>query len=167
MPPDFARADALRARLDGAPVDHARFTGPPVDVKDWTPEELGVVWGALHRAARFGHDDIARRALASTLLEQVTQACLAPLLAGEAFLDALDAAGEYNGEWEYVVACLACLQGEVPAGTAAQARRILGKPRAGPSGITRRICWRAWPAGMRLRCSCSRCRSATRAIRCR
>ncbi|WP_308923307.1 DUF4132 domain-containing protein [Janthinobacterium sp. J1-1] len=127
MPPDFARADALRARLDGAPVDHARFTGPPVDVKDWTPEELGVVWGALHRAARFGHDDIARRALASTLLEQVTQACLAPLLAGEAFLDALDAAGEYNGEWEYVVACLACLQGEVPAGTAAQARRILGE----------------------------------------
>ena len=128
MQPDVsARADALRARLDGAAVDHARFAGPPVDLADWTPEELGVIWGALHRAARFGHDDLARFKLAHTLLEQVNQAGLAPLLQGSAFLDALDAAGDYHGEWEYVVACLACLHGEAPAGTAAQARRILGE----------------------------------------
>ena len=126
MPIESARATALRARLEGAAVDHARFTGPPVDLTDWTPEELGVVWGALHRAARFGHDDTERFKLGRILLEQVTGANLAPLLAGDQFLDALDAAGEYNGEWEYVLACLACLQGEVPAGTAAQARRILG-----------------------------------------
>ena len=128
MRSESARADALRERLDGGAVDHARFTGPPVELADWTPEELGAIWGALHRAARFGHDDIARRALASGLLEQVTQAGLAPILASADFLDALDAAGDYNGEWEYVVACLACLQGEAPAGTAAQARRILGEP---------------------------------------
>lgn len=128
MQPDVsARADALRARLDGAVVDHARFTGPPVALADWTPEELGVIWGALHRAARFGHDDLARFKLAHTLLEQVNQAGLAPLLQGSAFFDALDAAGDYHGEWEYVVACLACLHGEAPAGTAAQARRILGE----------------------------------------
>jgi len=126
MPADSIRATALRARLDGAAVDHARFTGPPVDLTDWTPEELGVVWGALHRAARFGHDDIERFKLGRILLEQVTGANLAPLLAGDQFLDALDAAGDYNGEWEYVIGCLACLQGEVPAGTAAQALRILG-----------------------------------------
>ncbi|EZP38444.1 hypothetical protein BW37_02829 [Janthinobacterium lividum] len=122
-----SRAAALRARLEGAAVDHARFTGPPVDFNDWTPEELGAIWGALHRAARFGHDDIARLNLARTLLEQVTEAGLAPQLAGAVFLDALDAAAEYNGEWEYVIGCLACLQGEAPAGTAAQARRILGE----------------------------------------
>lgn len=127
MPAESIRATALRARLDGAAVDHARFTGPPVDLTDWTPEELGVVWGALHRAARFGHDDTERFKLGRILLEQVTGANLAPLLAGDQFLDALDAAGEYNGEWEYVLACLACLQGEIPAGTAAQARRILGE----------------------------------------
>ena len=127
MPAESIRATALRARLDGAAVDHARFTGPPVDLTDWTPEELGVVWGALHRAARFGHDDTERFKLGRILLEQVTGANLAPLLAGDQFLDALDAAGDYNGEWEYVLACLACLQGEVPAGTAAQARRILGE----------------------------------------
>lgn len=127
MPTDSIRATALRARLDGVAVDHARFTGPPVDLTHWTPEELGVIWGALHRAASFGHDDIERFKLGRILLEQVTGANLAPLLAGDQFLDALDAAGEYNGEWEYVVACLACLHGEAPAGTAAQARRILGK----------------------------------------
>ena len=122
-----SRAAALRARLEGAAVDHARFAGPPVDFNDWTPEELGAIWGALHRAARFSHDDIARLNLARTLLEQVTEAGLAPQLAGAVFLDALDAAAEYNGEWEYVIGCLACLQGEAPAGTAAQARRILGE----------------------------------------
>ena len=122
-----SRAAALRTRLEGAAVDHARFTGPPVDFNDWTPEELGAIWGALHRAARFGHDDIARLTLARTLLEQLTEAGLAPRLAGAVFLDALDAAAEYNGEWEYVIGCLACLQGEAPAGTAAQARRILGE----------------------------------------
>ena len=122
-----SRAAALRTRLEGAAVDHARFTGPPVDFNDWTPEELGAIWGALHRAARFGHDDIARLNLARTLLEQLTEAGLAPRLAGAVFLDALDAAAEYNGEWEYVIGCLACLQGEAPAGTAAQARRILGE----------------------------------------
>ncbi|MGX9775587.1 DUF4132 domain-containing protein [Janthinobacterium aestuarii] len=122
-----SRAAALRARLEGAAIDHARFTGPPVDFNDWTPEELGAIWGALHRAARFGHDDIARLNLARTLLEQLTEAGLAPQLAGAVFLDALDAAAEYNGEWEYVIGCLACLQGEAPAGTAAQARRILGE----------------------------------------
>lgn len=122
-----SRAAALRARLEGAAVDHARFAGPPVDFNGWTPEELGAIWGALHRAARFGHDDIARLNLARTLLEQVTEAGLAPRLAGAVFLDALDAAAEYNGEWEYVIGCLACLQGEAPAGTAAQARRILGE----------------------------------------
>ncbi|WFR79957.1 DUF4132 domain-containing protein [Janthinobacterium rivuli] len=122
-----SRAAALRARLEGTAVDHARFTGPPVDFNDWTPEELGAVWGALHRAARFGHDDVARFNLAHTLLEQVTEAGLAPLLAGAMFLDALDAAADYNREWEYVIGCLACLQGEAPAGTAAQARRILGE----------------------------------------
>ncbi|WP_051959262.1 DUF4132 domain-containing protein [Janthinobacterium sp. RA13] len=122
-----SRATALRERLEGAAVDHARFTGPPVDFNDWTPEELGAVWGALHRAARFGHDDVARFNLAHTLLEQVTEAGLAPLLAGAMFLDALDAAADYNWEWEYVIGCLACLQGEAPAGTAAQARRILGE----------------------------------------
>ncbi|OYO31645.1 DUF4132 domain-containing protein [Janthinobacterium sp. PC23-8] len=127
MPPDSTRATALRARLEGALVDHARFTGPPVDFTDWTPEELGVVWGALHRAASFGHDDIARFKLGRTLLEQVSEAGLAPLLAGDLFLDALDAAGDDNGEWEYVIGCVACLQGEAPAGTAAQARRILGE----------------------------------------
>lgn len=126
MPAESIRATALRARLDGAAVNHARFTGPPVDLTDWTPEELGVVWGALHRAARFGHDDTERFKLGRILLEQVTGANLAPLLAGDQFLDALDAAGDYNGEWEYVIGCLACLQGEVPAGTAAQALRILG-----------------------------------------
>lgn len=120
------RAAALRARLDGGFVEHARFTGPPVDFNDWTPEELGAIWGALHRAARFGHDDIARFNLARTLLEQVTEAGLAPLLAGAVFLDALDAAADYNLEWAYVIGCLACLQGAAPAGTAAQARRILG-----------------------------------------
>lgn len=122
-----SRAAALRARLEGAAVDHARFAGPPVDFNDWTPEELGAIWGALHRAARFGHDDIARLNLARTLLEQVTEAGLAPQLAGAVFLDALDAAAEYNGEWEYVIGCLTCLQGEAPAGTAVQARRILGE----------------------------------------
>lgn len=122
-----SRAAALRARLEGAAVDHARFTGPPVDFNDWTPEELGAIWGALHRAARFGHDDIARFNLAHTLLEQLTATGLAPLLAGAVFLDALDAAADYNREWEYVIGCLACLQGEAPAGTAAQARRILGE----------------------------------------
>lgn len=127
MPLDSTRATSLRARLDGAAVDHASFTGPPVDLTDWTPQELGVVWGALHRAASFGHDDIERFKLGRILLEQVTGAKLAPLLTGDQFLDALDAAGDYNGEWEYVLACLACLQGEVPAGTAAQARRILGE----------------------------------------
>lgn len=127
MPAESTRATALRARLNGGLVDHARFTGPPVDLSGWTPEELGVVWGALHRAASFGHDDIERFKLGRMLQEQVTEANLAPLLAGDQFLDALDAAGDYNGEWEYVVACLACLHGEVPAGTAAQARRILGE----------------------------------------
>ena len=122
-----SRAAALRARLEGTAVDHARFTGPPVDFNGWTPEELGAIWGALHRAARFGHDDVARFNLAHTLLEQVTGAGLAPLLAGAMFLDALDAAADYNWEWEYVIGCLACLQGEAPAGTAAQARRILGE----------------------------------------
>ncbi len=126
MPAESIRATALRARLDGAAVNHARFTGPPVDLTDWTPEELGVVWGALHRAARFGHDDTERFKLGRILLEQVTGANLAPLLAGDQFLDALDAADDYNGEWEYVIGCLACLQGEVPAGTATQALRILG-----------------------------------------
>ncbi|MGK5026983.1 DUF4132 domain-containing protein [Janthinobacterium sp. RB2R34] len=123
-----ARASALRARLDGAPVDHARFTGPPVDLDGWTPEELGVIWGALHRADGFGHDDPERRALASRLLAQAARAGLAPVLAGAVFLDALDAAGDHHWQWEYAIACLACLQGEVPAGTAAQARRILGEP---------------------------------------
>lgn len=127
MPSESTRAAALRARLDGGFVEHVRFTGPPVDFKDWAPEELGAIWGALHRAARFGHDDIARFNLAHTLLEQVTEAGLAPLLAGAVFLDALDAAADYNREWEYVIGCLACLQGEAPAGTAAQARRILGE----------------------------------------
>ena len=127
MSSESARAIALRTRLDGAAVDHARFTGPPVDLSDWAPEELGVIWGALHRAARFSHDDLARFKLAHTLLEQVTRAGLAPLLAGAAFLDALDAAGDHTGEWDYVVACLACLQGEAPAGAAALARRILGE----------------------------------------
>ncbi|STQ94279.1 Uncharacterised protein [Janthinobacterium lividum] len=122
-----SRAAALRTRLEGAAVDHARFTGPPVDFNDWTPEELGAIWGALHRAARFGHDDIARLNLAHTLLEQLTEAGLAPRLAGAVFLDALDAAAEYNGEWEYVIGCLASLQGEAPAGTEVQARRILGE----------------------------------------
>ena len=126
MPSESTRAAALRARLDGGFVEHARFTGPPVDFNDWAPEELGAIWGALHRAARFGHDDIARFNLAHTLLEQVTETGLAPLLAGAVFLDALDAAGDYNREWEYVIGCLACLQGDAPAGTAAQARRILG-----------------------------------------
>ena len=134
-----SRAAALGARLEGAAVDHARFAGPPVDFNDWTPEELGAIWGALHRAARFGHDDIARLNLARTLLEQVTEAGLAPRLAGAVFLDALDAAADYNGEWEYVIGCLACLQGEAPAGTAAQARRILGET----SGWTERP-YQAW-----------------------
>ena len=122
-----ARASALRARLDGAPVDHARFTGPPVDLEGWAPEELGVIWGALHRADSFGHGDPERRALASRLLAQAARAGLAPVLAGAAFLDALDAAGDHHWQWEYAIGCLACLQGEVPAGTAAQARRILGE----------------------------------------
>lgn len=136
MRSESARAAALRERLDGAAVDHARFTGPPVDLDEWAAEELGAIWGALHRAARFGHDDLARFKLAHTLLDQVSQAGLAPLLQGSAFLDALDAAGDYHGEWEYVVACLACLQGEMPAGTAAQARRILGEA----SGWAERPC---------------------------
>lgn len=127
MPSESARAAALRARLDGGFVEHARFTGPPVDFSDWTPEELGAIWGALHRAARFGHDDTARRELATTLLAQASSMNLAPALAGDMFLDALDAAGDYNREWEYVIGCLACLHGEAPAGTAGQARRILGK----------------------------------------
>ncbi|MDN2679097.1 DUF4132 domain-containing protein [Janthinobacterium sp. SUN033] len=127
MPSETTRAAALRVRLDGGFVEHARFTGPPVDFNDWTPEELGAIWGALHRAARFGHDDTARRELATALLAQATSMNLAPALAGAMFLDALDAAGDYNREWEYVIGCLACLQGEAPAGTAGQARRILGK----------------------------------------
>ena len=45
MPAESTRATALRARLDGGLVDHARFTGPPVDLTGWTPEELGMVWG--------------------------------------------------------------------------------------------------------------------------
>lgn len=126
MPPDFARADALRARLDGALVDHARFTGPPVDLKDWTPEELGVVWGALHRASSFGHDDPARRALAVALLEQATGMNLAPALAGDIFLDALDAARVHD--WDYAIGCLACLHGEAPEGSAQLALRILDEP---------------------------------------
>lgn len=122
------RASALRARLDGEPVDHARFTGPPVDIADWTPAELGTVWGALHRAARFGHDDVARRAMAASLLAQIERAGLAPVLEGDTLVDALDAAGEHKMEWDYAIGCLACLQGAPPDGTAAQARRILGEP---------------------------------------
>ncbi len=127
MPPDFARADALRARLDGAPVDHAHFTGPPVDFTGWTPEELGVVWGALHRASGFGHDDPARRALALALLEQATGMNLAPALAGDIFLDALDAARVHD--WDYAIGCLACLHGEAPEGSAQLALRILDEPK--------------------------------------
>ncbi len=127
MPPDSSRATGLRARLEGAQVDHARFTGPPVDFTDWTPEELGVVWGALHRACGFGHGDPERRALASTLLEQVASLNLAPALAGELFLDALDAARVHD--WDYAIACLACLHGAPPEGSARLALRILGEPK--------------------------------------
>ncbi|OBV39464.1 protein of unknown function (DUF4132) [Janthinobacterium psychrotolerans] len=125
MPLDSTRAAALRARLEGAPVDHARFTGPPVDVTGWTPQELGVVWGALHRAAGFGHGDPERRALAMTLLEQVASLDLAPALEGEVFLDALAAA--HVRDWDYAVGCLACLHGAPPAGSAPLALRILGE----------------------------------------
>ena len=114
MPSETTRAAALRVRLDGGFVEHARFTGPPVDFKDWAPEELGAIWGALHRAARFGHDDPARRELAMALLAQATSMNLAPALAGDMFLDALDAAGVHD--WDYAIGCLACLHGEVPEG---------------------------------------------------
>ena len=125
MPLDSTRAAALRARLEGAPVDHARFTGPPVDVTGWTPQELGVVWGALHRAAGFGHGDPERRALAMTLLEQVASLDLAPALEGEVFLDALAAA--HVRDWDYAVGCLACLHGAPPEGSAPLAEHILGE----------------------------------------
>ena len=122
-----SRTIALRARLEGEPVDHARFTGPPVDIAEWTPEELGTVWGALHRATSFGHDDAARRAMAASLLAQIDRAGLAPVLEADTLIDALDAAGEHSIEWDYAIGCLACLQGALPDGTAAQARRILGE----------------------------------------
>ena len=118
-----SRAAALRARLEATAVEHARFKGPPVDFNDWTPEELGAVWGELHRAARFGHDDPARRDLAMALLAQTTSMNLAPALAGAVFLDALDAAGVHD--WDYAIGCLACLHGEVPEGSARLALRIL------------------------------------------
>ncbi|ATD59089.1 hypothetical protein CNX70_01965 [Janthinobacterium svalbardensis] len=126
MPSESARAAALRARLEGAVVDHARFTGPPVDLSDWTPQELGLVWGALHRASGFGHDDPAHRELAATLLAQASSTNLAPLLAGEVFLDALDAARVHD--WDYAIGCLACLHGTPPEGSAQLALRILDEP---------------------------------------
>ena len=121
------RAAALRARLDGGFVEHARFTGPPVDFSDWIPEELGAVWGALHRAAGFGHDDPARRELAMALLAQASSVNLAPALAGDMFLDALDAARVHD--WAYAIGCLACLHGAPPEGSAHLALRILDKPK--------------------------------------
>ncbi len=126
MPSETTRAAALRVRLDGGFVEHARFTGPPVDFKGWTPEELGAVWGALHRATRFDHDDPARRELAMALSAQATSMNLAPALAGDMFLDALDAAGVHD--WDYAIGCLACLHGEVPEGSARLAQRILDEP---------------------------------------
>ncbi|MDN2698447.1 DUF4132 domain-containing protein [Janthinobacterium sp. SUN073] len=126
MPSESTRAAALRARLDGGFVEHARFTGPPVDFQDWAPEELGAIWGALHRAAGFGHDDPARRELAMALLAQASSVNLAPALAGDMFLDALDAARVHD--WDYAIGCLACLHGEVPEGSARLALRILDEP---------------------------------------
>lgn len=126
MPSESARAAALRARLEGAVVEHARFTGPPVDLSGWTPQELGLVWGALHRASGFGHDDPARRELAMGLLAQATSMNLAPLMAGEVFLDALDAARVHD--WDYAIGCLACLHGAPPEGSAQLALRILDDP---------------------------------------
>jgi hypothetical protein len=127
MASESARAAALRARLEGGFVEHARFTGPPVDFSDWTPEELGAVWGALHRAAGFGHDDYARRELAMALLAQASSVNLAPALAGDMFLDALDAARVHD--WDYAIGCLACLRGTPPEGSAQLALRILDEPK--------------------------------------
>nr|WP_258194293.1 hypothetical protein [Janthinobacterium sp. PAMC25594] len=127
MPSESTRAAALRARLDGGFVEHVRFTGPPVDFKDWASEELGAIWGALHRAARFGHDDPARRALAMALLAQASSVNLAPALAGDMFLDALDAARVHD--WDYAIGCLACLRGAPPEGSAQLALRILDEPK--------------------------------------
>lgn len=122
-----ARAASLRERLDGGTVDHVRFVGPPVEIGAWSPVELGAVWAALHHAARYDHNDTARRTLAQDLLAQAALANLAPVLEGEVFLAALEAARAH--EWDYAVACLSCLQGDAPEGTAQQARRILGEPR--------------------------------------
>ncbi|AQR67238.1 hypothetical protein BZG29_01865 [Janthinobacterium sp. LM6] len=127
MPSETTRAAALRVRLDGSFVEHARFTGPPVDFSDWTPEELGAIWGALHRAARFGHDDPARRELAMALLAQASSVKLAPALAGDMFLDALDAARVHD--WDYAIGCLDCLRGAPPEGSAQLALRILDEPK--------------------------------------
>lgn len=120
------RVGNMLARLGGAPVDHPHFRGPPPDIEGWTPLELGQVWAALHRAEQFGHDDVNARSVAHQVLEQATRLGLAPQFDDAGLLAALRASRDH--EWDYAIACLACLNGPAPAAAGVEALRLLGEP---------------------------------------
>ena len=42
---------SLQARLEGDPVDHARFVGPPVDIRGLGPLRLGRLLAPMRTAA--------------------------------------------------------------------------------------------------------------------
>lgn len=124
------RVGAMLDRLGGAAVDHPHFRGPPPDISDWTALELGQVWAALHRAEQFGHDDVNARSVAHQVLEQAKRLGLAPQFDDAGLLAALRAARGH--EWDYAIACLACLNGpaqaEAGADLGVEALRLLGAP---------------------------------------
>ena len=80
-PPDPAMSPytELHTRLTTHP-DHARFTGPPVDIGDLGPGELGRLWPLLQAALRGPDPEPGRYALASQVLRQAQERMLAPRL---------------------------------------------------------------------------------------
>lgn len=69
----------LHTRLTTHP-DHERFTGPPIDIGDLSPGELGRLWPSLQAALRGPDTGPRRHALASQVLRQAQERALVPRL---------------------------------------------------------------------------------------
>lgn len=82
----------LHTRLTTDP-DHARFTGPPVDIGDLGPGELGRLWPLLQAALRGPGTEPGRQALASQVLRQAQERALLPRLDSAGLLAMLRAVG--------------------------------------------------------------------------
>jgi Domain of unknown function (DUF4132) len=108
--------EQLRARLAGPAPDHARFTGPAIDITGITPAELGSIWPLL-LAAR-GTPGL--QPLVDDVFRQVAQSGITPVLDSAALAATLRARQQGIIGNVSVAELVACCEGE-PGPEVAQA----------------------------------------------